>query len=108
MQQSLIPMENVKPQQMKPKDFSEKPTLKDLGRGVYEIGSFSDPLIKYEVDLNLGTCTCPHFQNRKVECKHILFILKGEKKQKQPDIAFSLVQSLLQKAVRQNRGDIAI
>lgn len=43
--------------------------LRSTGRKVYGIPSQSDPSVRYWT--NLSFCTCPDFQRRGVECKHV-------------------------------------
>lgn len=44
-------------------------TVKPLGGGIYQVQSESDPEQMYEVDLNIGICTCIRGNNGAI-CKH--------------------------------------
>lgn len=63
--------ENYKPKETD--DFQQVvfPTDED---GVFKVQSASDPDLKYDVDMNKGTCSCPSYQNRKKPCKHISWV----------------------------------
>ena len=39
---------------------------------IKSISSFSNPSIKYDVDIIAQTCTCPHYVHKKAICKHIV------------------------------------
>jgi predicted nucleic acid-binding Zn finger protein len=47
-----------------------------IGPGLYSIDSFRGEATSYRVDLNAGTCSCPHYAKRIAgtngECKHIV------------------------------------
>lgn len=47
-----------------------------IAAGIYSIDSFSQEATSYRVDLNAGTCTCPHFTKRlagtNTDCKHLV------------------------------------
>lgn len=62
------------------KQMNEKKFVKDLGNGVYEIKSFSDPSQVYTVDTQNVTCSCPAFTHRQTPCKHIDYVLSALKK----------------------------
>lgn len=44
-------------------------SVKHLGSGIYQVQSESDPEKMYEVDLNIGICTCTKGNNGAI-CKH--------------------------------------
>jgi len=45
-----------------------------IAPGIYSIDSFNDETVSYRVDLNSGTCSCPHYTKRLAgtsgQCKH--------------------------------------
>lgn len=45
-------------------------------RGIYEVESETTTGKWYLVDLFAGSCSCPHHQTKKVECKHLRFAYK--------------------------------
>jgi len=46
--------------------------IKELGCGLYEVPSFTDPSKTYVVDIFEETCTCPAFTHGvRNPCKHI-------------------------------------
>jgi len=50
----------------------ERREIKELGRGLYEVPSFTDPRKTYVVDIIERTCTCPAFTyGVRNPCKHI-------------------------------------
>lgn len=53
------------------RDKTKVSNITDNGDGTFVVRSQSAPNIAYRVDLNDSTCTCPSFQHRKMECKHI-------------------------------------
>ena len=49
--------------------------IKELGHGLYEVPSFTDPRKTYVVDIIERTCTCPAFTyGIRNPCKHILAV----------------------------------
>lgn len=55
-----------------------EPDWKDIGEGKFEVKSFSNPEIVYTVDAIGETCTCPFFEKRQIECKHLKSLRKVE------------------------------
>jgi replication-associated recombination protein RarA len=54
------------------KKGSYKPKVEPVEGGTaFKVESENSPGVFYHVDLREETCSCPHFKNRGVECKHI-------------------------------------
>ena len=47
---------------------------------VYQIDSFTNSKIKYYISLNLDYCTCPSFQIKERECKHLKYYKNNKDK----------------------------
>lgn len=114
-QDELIPgMTPKKPVKMNPKPAS--PSFKKVGEGIYEVQSFTNPTIKYTVDIVLRTCTCPYFETKHVECKHLKLVDGGKEQPEKKDwegktkggYVLDEVVSSLQKEIRRGKEKQAV
>lgn len=84
-----------------------------VARGVYVIDSFRGEQTSYQVDLNAGRCTCPHYVTRLAgtsgECKHIA-AAKAERNRSIWNLAANTptdhLDALLKKYKKEQRWDV--